>query len=190
VTRWPARLLIADVAVDPDDGNLFVCGSSAAALVVTNSAGVSTTLHAAPTTTDGWAFRVDGMTGNVSTATSAILKIAGPGTETCKAFKILPGGGRVIAGSITQSVTLGAVTLTHTNSVADSFVMTATPSNAPVTSKMFNITTGAASPLPASMSLPTGPSSSAATFRLADWRNCAVDAKSTKRLFVPSSHRR
>ena len=146
VTRWPASSYsIADVAVDPDDGNLFVCGSSAAALVVTNSVGVSTTLHAAPTTTDGWAFRVDGMTGNVSTATSAILKIAGAGTETCKAFKILPGGGRVIAGSITQSVTIGAVTLTHTNSVADSFVMTATPSNTPVTSKMFNITTGAVS---------------------------------------------
>jgi hypothetical protein len=144
VTRWPASTYtVADVAVDPDDGNLFVCGSSTAALVVTNSAGAAITLHADPPSVDGWVFRVDGPTGNVSTATSAIVKIAGSGTDTCKAVAILPGGGRVIAGTITQTVAIGAVTLMHTDSSADGFVMTTTPSFTPVSAKMFDITTGA-----------------------------------------------
>ena len=143
VTRWPASTYsIADLAVDPATGNIFVCGSSSSALIVTNSSGAATTLHADPPSVDGWAFRVDGQDGTVSTATSGIVKIASTGTDTCDSITVLPDGGRVIGGTITQTLTIGTVTLTHTDTVADGFVMTTTSSSVPVTAKMFDTTAG------------------------------------------------
>jgi hypothetical protein len=143
VTRWPGSSFgVADVVVDPVAGDVWVCGSSNAALEVTNPAGMATLLHADPATIDGWLFRIGGSTGNVSTAFGAILKLAGAGNERCNAVEFLPGGGRVIAGAVSQTIMVGGLTLTHSDTVADEFVMTMTSSNTPVAVQMFDTTAG------------------------------------------------
>jgi hypothetical protein len=154
VTRWVSGVDLmgiidglASVAVSPMGGDVFVCGYSDSNLMVTDSAGGTTTLHSnTDAQVDGFVFRLQASDG--TTNTGNIVKVISPGGgfDTCDSVAVLPDGGRVIAGTISGDVAYPNVTLNHigSSSVPDPFLMTMNQAGEPQEGVTFDMTANTA----------------------------------------------